>query len=96
MRSDALPDVPTVGEFLPGYEATAWFGIGTPKNTSAEIVESLNKTINAGLADPQFAGRLIDLGGVPTPMTPGEFGKFIANETEKWAKVIKFANIKPE
>jgi tripartite-type tricarboxylate transporter receptor subunit TctC len=79
-----------------GYEATAWFGIGAPKNTSAEIVENLNKTINAGLADRQFKARLIDLGGVPTPMTPAEFGKFIANETGKWAKVIKFANIKPE
>ena len=95
-RSDALPDIPTVGEFLPGYEATAWFGIGAPKTTSAEIVEKLNKAINAGLADPQFKARLIDLGGVPAPMSAAEFGKFIAAETEKWAKVIKFANIKPE
>jgi tripartite-type tricarboxylate transporter receptor subunit TctC len=95
-RSDALPNVPTVGEFLPGYEATAWFGIGAPKNTSAEIVETLNKTINAGLADPQFKARLIDLGGMPTPMTPTDFGKFIVEETDKWAKVVKFANVKPE
>jgi tripartite-type tricarboxylate transporter receptor subunit TctC len=95
-RSDALPDVPTVGEFLPGYEATAWFGIGVPKNTPAEIVDKLNKEINAGLADPQFKARLVDLGGVPAPMSAAEFGSFIAAETEKWGKVVKFANIKPE
>ncbi len=95
-RSDTLPDVPTVGEVLPGYEATAWFGIGAPKNTSAEIVDKLNEAINAGLADRQFKARLVDLGGVPAPMSAAEFGNFIASETEKWAKVIKFANIKPE
>jgi tripartite-type tricarboxylate transporter receptor subunit TctC len=95
-RSDALPDLPTVGEFLPGYEATAWFGIGAPKNTPAEIIEKLNKEIDGGLADPQFRARLVDLGGVPAPMSDVEFGKFIASETEKWAKVVKFANVKPE
>jgi tripartite-type tricarboxylate transporter receptor subunit TctC len=95
-RSDALPDVPTVGEFMPGYEATAWFGIGVPKNTPAEIVEKLNKEINAALADPQFKARLVDLGGVPAPMSAAAFGSFIAAETEKWGKVVKFANIKPE
>jgi tripartite-type tricarboxylate transporter receptor subunit TctC len=95
-RSDALPDLPTVGEFLPGYEATAWFGIGVPKNTPVEIVDKLNTAINAGLADPQFKARLVDLGGNPAPMTAAEFGTFIAAETEKWAKVIKFADIKPE
>jgi tripartite-type tricarboxylate transporter receptor subunit TctC len=95
-RSDVLPDLPTVAEFLPGYEATAWFGIGTPKETPAEIVDKLNTTINAGLADPQFKGRLVDLGGVPAPMSTAEFGNFIASETEKWGKVVKFANVKPE
>jgi tripartite-type tricarboxylate transporter receptor subunit TctC len=95
-RSDVLPDVPTVAEFLPGYEAIAWFGIGAPKNTSAEIVEKLNKAVNAGLADPQFKARLVDLGGVPAPMSAAEFGNFIASETEKWGRVVKFANIKPE
>jgi len=94
--SDALPGVPTVGEFLPGYEATAWFGIGLPKNTTAEIAESLNKAINVGLADPQFKAHLISLGGVPAPMSVAEFSSFIAAETKKWAKVIKFAGIKPE
>ena len=95
-RSDALPDVPTVGEFVPGYEASAWFGVGAPKATPAEIVEKLNKEINAGLADPKIKARLADLGGTPVVGSPAEFGKFIVEETEKWAKVIKFAGIKPE
>jgi tripartite-type tricarboxylate transporter receptor subunit TctC len=95
-RSDALPDVPTIGEFLPGYEATAWFGIGAPKNTPAEIVEQLNKAINAGLADPQFKIRLVDLGGAPAPSSPSDFGSFIASETQKWAAVVKFSGAKPE
>jgi tripartite-type tricarboxylate transporter receptor subunit TctC len=95
-RSDVLPDVPSVSEFLPGFDASVYYGIGAPKNTPAEIVERLNKEINAGIADPQLKARLIELGGMPLPGSPAEFGKFIANETEKWAKVIKFANIKAE
>lgn len=93
-RSELLPDIPTVGEFMPGYEASAWQGVGVPKNIPAEIIERLNKEINAGLADPKMKARIVSLGAVPTPMTPAQFGKFIADETEKWAKVIKFANIK--
>jgi tripartite-type tricarboxylate transporter receptor subunit TctC len=95
-RSDALPGIPTLGEFLPGYEATGWFGIGAPKSTSSEVVDQLNKQINEGLADPKMKARFADLGGVPMPMMPAEFGKFIIDETEKWAKVIRAANINPE
>jgi len=91
-----LPGVPTVGEFVPGYEASTWYGVGTPKNTHDEIVEKLNKEINAALADPKVKARLADLGSVPMPMTPVEFGRFIADETEKWGKVVKFAGIKAE
>jgi tripartite-type tricarboxylate transporter receptor subunit TctC len=95
-RSELLPDTPTVGEFLPGYEASQWYGIGAPKGTPAEIVERLNRDINAGLADPRLKARLADLGGVPMPMNPAEFGTLVAAETEKWGKVIRTANIKPE
>jgi tripartite-type tricarboxylate transporter receptor subunit TctC len=95
-RSAALPDIPTVGEFLPDYEASGFYGIGAPKNTPVAIIDKLNEEISAGLADPKMRGRLADLGSVPMPMTPAEFGKFIVDETGKWAKVIKFANIKPE
>jgi len=95
-RSQELPDIATVSDFLPGYEASQWFGIGVPRNTPAEIVEKLNKEINAGLADPKINARLADLGGVALPGSPAEFGKLIAAETEKWAKVIRTANIKPE
>ena len=93
-RQAVLPDVPTVSEFVPGYEGNAWFGIGAPKNTPKEIVDKLNREINAGLADPKLKARLIDLGGVPMSVTPAEFGKFIADETEKWGKVVKFADLK--
>jgi len=93
-RSDALPDIPTVGEFVPGYEASTWFGLGAPKATPADIVERLNKEINAGLADPKIKARLADLGGDVLALSPLEFGKFIADETEKWGKVIRA--IKPE
>jgi tripartite-type tricarboxylate transporter receptor subunit TctC len=95
-RSEALPDVPTVGEFVPGYEASAWFGVGAPKATPAEIVEKLNKNINAGLADPKIKERLADLGGTPLVGSPADFGKLIADETEKWAKVVKFIGIKAD
>ena len=95
-RSEALPDIPTVGEFVPGYEASAWYGVGAPRNTPAEIVEKLNTEINAGLADPKMKARLADLGVMLLAGSPADFGKLIADETEKWAKVIKTANIKPE
>ena len=95
-RSELLPDLPTVGDFVPGYETSAWQGIGAPKNTPAEIVDKLNKEINAGLADPKMKARLADLGGTVLPGSPADFGKLIADETEKWAKVIRAANIKPE
>jgi tripartite-type tricarboxylate transporter receptor subunit TctC len=95
-RSEALPDVPTVGDFVAGYEATVWFGIGAPKATTAEIVDKLNKEINAGLADPQLKARLADLGGTVIAGSPSDFGSFVAAETEKWAKVVRFAGIKPE
>ena len=93
-RSEALPDVPTVGEFVPGYEASGWYGIGAPRATPVDIVDKLNKEVNAALDDPKMKARLADLGGVPLPGSPAEFGKLIADETEKWAKVIKFAGIK--
>jgi tripartite-type tricarboxylate transporter receptor subunit TctC len=95
-RMEILPDVPTVGEFVPGYEASAWWGVGAPKATPAEIVEKLNKEINAGLADPKIKARLADLGGDVLALSPADFGKLIADETEKWGKVIRAANIKPE
>jgi tripartite-type tricarboxylate transporter receptor subunit TctC len=95
-RSEALPNVPVVGDTVRGYEASGWYGVGAPKNTAPEVVETLNRSINAALADPKMRTRLADLGGVPTPMTSAEFGKFIADETEKWGKVIRAANIKPE
>jgi tripartite-type tricarboxylate transporter receptor subunit TctC len=95
-RSELLPEVPTVGESVPGFEASTWQGIGAPKGTPAEIVERLNREINAALADPRFKAHLDDLGSIPTPMSPAEFQKFIAAETEKWGKVVREANIKPE
>ena len=95
-RSDALPNIPTVGEFVPGYEASLWVGIGAPKNTPAEIIDKLNNEINAVLADPSMKARLAGLGAEPMPMTPAEFGKLIADETQKWGKVIRGANIKVE
>jgi tripartite-type tricarboxylate transporter receptor subunit TctC len=95
-RSEALPGVPAVGEFVPGYEASGWFGIGAPKNTPTEIVERLNKEIHAGLADPKMRARLADLGNTVLPGSPVEFRTLIANETEKWGKVVNFAGIKAD
>ena len=95
-RSEALPDIPSVAEFVPGYEASAWYGLGAPRNTPAEIVDKLNKEINAGLADPKMKARLADFGGTVLAGSPADFGKLIADETEKWGKVIRAANIKPE
>ena len=91
-----MPDVPTVGEFVPGYEAISVFGIGAPKNTPIEIVEKLNREINAALADSKVRARLADMGGRALAGSPADFGKLIADETEKWGKVIRTANIKPE
>jgi tripartite-type tricarboxylate transporter receptor subunit TctC len=96
-RWDALPDIPTVGEFVPGYEASTWFGVGAPKATPTEIVQKLNKEINAGLADPRIKARLADgLGGAVLALSPADFRKLIAEETDKWSNVIRAANIKPE
>ena len=94
-RVAALPDVPPLGDFVPGYETSTWYGIGAPKKTPAEIVDRLNKEINMGLADPSMTARLAALGSSAFPVSPAEFGKFIADETEKWAKVIRFARIEP-
>jgi len=95
-RSPALPDVPVVGDFVPGYEASSWIGLGVPKNTPTEIVDKLNMEINAGIADPKIRARLADLGSTVFPGSPADFGKHIADETEKWGKVIRAANLKPD
>jgi len=93
---EVLPDVPTVDEFVPGYEASSWFGVGAPKGTSTEIIEKLNKEIDAIVAEPNMKARLVALGLQPMSLTSAEFGKFIADQIEKWAKVVKFAGIKAE
>jgi tripartite-type tricarboxylate transporter receptor subunit TctC len=95
-RATALPDVPTVSEFVPGFEASDSLGIGAPKDTPAEIVDKLNKEINAALADPKIKARFADLGGTPLALTPAEYGRLLADETAKWSKVIRSAGIKPE
>jgi tripartite-type tricarboxylate transporter receptor subunit TctC len=95
-RSEALPDLPTIAEFVPGYEASAWFGAGAPRNTPAEIIDKLNRDINACLADPKLQARIADLGGIAITGSPADFGKLIAAETEKWAKVVKFSGAKAE
>jgi tripartite-type tricarboxylate transporter receptor subunit TctC len=94
-RLEVLPEIPTVGEFVPGYEAAGWGGIGAPTKTPPEVMDKINEEINAGLADPKIKARIADLGSVPMPMTPSSFAKFIAAETDKWAKVITFAGIQP-
>jgi tripartite-type tricarboxylate transporter receptor subunit TctC len=96
MRSEALPDVPTVGESVPGYEVSGWYGIGAPRNTPADIVQKLNTEINVALADPKVKTRLADLGSTPMPLSPADFGKLIVSDTEKWAKVIQAAHIKAQ
>jgi tripartite-type tricarboxylate transporter receptor subunit TctC len=93
-RTDVLPDIPSVGEFLPGYEASGWFGVGAPRNTPGEIIDRLNNEINAGLADPKIKARFADLGGTVLGGSAADFGKFVADETEKWSKVVKFADAK--
>jgi tripartite-type tricarboxylate transporter receptor subunit TctC len=95
-RLDALPDIPTVGDFVPGYEASNWYGIGAPRNTPVEVIEKLNKETNAGLADPKIKARIADLGGSPLTGSPADFGRLIADETEKWGKVVKFVGIKAD
>jgi tripartite-type tricarboxylate transporter receptor subunit TctC len=95
-RSDALPNTPTVGEFVPEYEASSLYGVGAPRNTPIEIIDQLNKAINPGLADPKFKARLAEFGSVTISMTPADFGKLLADETEKWGKVVKFSGAKAE
>ena len=94
-RAEALPEMPTVAEFVPGYETSAWYGIGGPKGMPADAVDRIGREINAGLADPRMRARFAELGGAPMPLAPAEFSKLIAEETEKWAKVIRKANLKP-
>jgi tripartite-type tricarboxylate transporter receptor subunit TctC len=94
--AESFANMVTIGESVPGYEASVWYGIAAPKGTPPEIVEKLNQAVNAVLADPRLQPRLAELGGQPMPMTPAEFGKLVAAETEKWGKVIKLAGIKPE
>jgi len=96
IRSEALPDVPPVGDFVPGYESSTWYGVGAPRNTPPEIVEKLNREINSALADPKMKARLADLGNVGLSLSPAEFGKLIADETEKWSKVVKFSGARPD
>jgi len=95
-RTEVLPDLPPVGDFVAGYEASQWYGMSAPKNTPADIVDRLNREINAALADPKMKSRFADIGGEPLPGSPAEFGKLIAAETEKWGKVVRVAGMKPE
>jgi tripartite-type tricarboxylate transporter receptor subunit TctC len=95
-RATALPSIPAIAEVIPGYEASGWQGIGAPRGTSMAIIDRLNKEVNAALADPQFIARLSDLGGAPFASSPAELGKFIVQYTEKWAKIIRAADIKAE
>ena len=96
IRSEVLPDLPTVADVLPGYEASTWYGVGAPRSTPSEIIAKLNIEINAALADPKMKARLADLGGMVLAGSAADFGKLIAEETEKWAKVVKFSGAKPD
>ena len=93
---EALPDLPTVADFVPGFEASLWLALGAPKNTSTEIIDKLNREINSALADPRIRARFADIGSEPLAGSPANFGKLIADETEKWGKVVRAANLKPE
>jgi tripartite-type tricarboxylate transporter receptor subunit TctC len=95
-RSEVLPEVPTVGEFVPGYESSSWYGVGAPKSTPTAIIDTLNKEVNVALSDRKIKARFAELGGTVLPGTPAEFGQVIADETEKWARVVKFAGVSPE
>jgi tripartite-type tricarboxylate transporter receptor subunit TctC len=95
-RSEVLPDLPTVGDFVPGYESSAWYGVGVPRNTAPDIIEALNREINAGLTDPKLKARFAELGAATIPGSPGDFGRLVADETEKWGKVVKFAGIRAD
>ena len=95
-RSDALPDLPTVGDFVPGYESSQWYGLGAPRTTPAEVVDRLNKEVNGALADPKFRARLAEIGGAPLAGSSADFAKLIVEDTEKWAKVVKFSGAKIE
>jgi tripartite-type tricarboxylate transporter receptor subunit TctC len=95
-RAEVLPDLPTVADSLPGYEASQWYGLCAPRNTPVDIIDRLNKEVNAALVDPRMKARFADIGGEPLAGSPAAFGKLIADETEKWAKVVKFASLKPE
>ena len=95
-RLESVPDIPTVGDFVPGFETSAWGGIGAPKDTPGEIIDKLNREINAALADPKMNARLADLGGLVLPLSPADYGRRIAEETEKWGKVIKFAGARAD
>jgi tripartite-type tricarboxylate transporter receptor subunit TctC len=96
MRSEALPDIPAIGEIVPGYEASVWYGIAAPKGTPPDAIEVLNKAVTAALADPKMKARIAELGGTPMPMLPAQFGKLVADETEKWGAVVKAAGISVE
>ena len=96
IRSDVLPDIPTVRDFMPGYEASNWYGVGMPKKAPDEVINKLNKEINAGLADPKLKARLADFGGTPLVSSPAALSKLITDETEKWGKVVKFTGAKPD
>src|SRR5262249_18458591 len=95
MRAEALPDVPALGEFVPGYEVSAWYGIGAPNGTPADVIDKINKEVNAGLADTKLNARIAEFGGTPSPFTPAELGKFVTDEAEKRRNVIRAANIPP-